>query len=76
LRGAAEDGADILFTCGRWSKILFDSLPRSMQGAHAETAAALAPIVRAALKDGDIVLVKGSYGSRMRDVISALESPG
>ena len=76
LRAWAEDGADILFACGPWSKILFDSLPRSMQGAHAETAAALAPIVLAALEDGDIVLVKGSYGSRMRDVISALESPG
>ncbi len=76
LRGWAEDGADIVFACGPWSKILFDSLPRSMQGAHAQTAAALAPIVLAALEDGDIVLVKGSYGSRMRDVISALESPG
>lgn len=76
LRSWAEDGADILFACGPWSKILFDSLPRSMQGAHAETAAALAPMVLAALEDGDIVLVKGSYGSRMRDVISALESPG
>lgn len=76
LRQWVEDGADIVFTCGEWSGALFDSLPRSMQGAHAETAAALAPIVLAALKDGDIVLVKGSYGSRMRDVISALESPG
>jgi UDP-N-acetylmuramoyl-tripeptide--D-alanyl-D-alanine ligase len=76
LRPWVEDGADILFTCGPWSKILFDSLPRSMQGGHAEDAAALAPMVQAALLDGDIVLVKGSYGSRMRDVISALESPG
>jgi len=70
------DGADIVFACGPMSGALFDSLPQSMQGAHAETAAALAPLVRAAITDGDIVLVKGSYGSRMRDVISALESPG
>jgi UDP-N-acetylmuramoyl-tripeptide--D-alanyl-D-alanine ligase len=76
LRAMVEDGADIVFTAGPWSKVLFESLPQSMQGAHAETAAALAPIVLAALEDGDIVLVKGSYGSRMRDVISALESPG
>jgi UDP-N-acetylmuramoyl-tripeptide--D-alanyl-D-alanine ligase len=76
LLPAVTEGADIVFTCGPWSKILFDSLPRSMQGAHADTAAALAPLVQAALMDGDIVLVKGSYGSRMRDVISALESPG
>ncbi len=47
-----------------------------MQGAHASDAATLAPMVKAALRDGDAVLVKGSLGSRMRDVISALESPG
>jgi UDP-N-acetylmuramoyl-tripeptide--D-alanyl-D-alanine ligase len=76
LRPVVEDGADVVFTAGPWSRILFESLPQSMQGAHAETAAALAPIVLAAIEDGDIVLVKGSYGSRMRDVISALESPG
>jgi UDP-N-acetylmuramoyl-tripeptide--D-alanyl-D-alanine ligase len=76
LYPSVEEGADIVFTCGPNSRILFDSLPRSMQGAHAETAADLASLVKAALRDGDVVLVKGSYGSRMRDVISALESPG
>jgi UDP-N-acetylmuramoyl-tripeptide--D-alanyl-D-alanine ligase len=54
---------------------LFDSLPRSKQGGHADDAATLAPLVKAALRAGDTVLVKGSYGSRMRDVISVLESP-
>jgi UDP-N-acetylmuramoyl-tripeptide--D-alanyl-D-alanine ligase len=33
-------------------------------------------VVRDALRPGDSVLVKGSYGSRMRDVIAVLESPG
>jgi len=75
LRPAVEAGADIVFTAGSWSKVLFDSLTPAKQGAHAETAAALAPKVKAALRSGDTVLVKGSYGSRMRDVISALESP-
>jgi UDP-N-acetylmuramoyl-tripeptide--D-alanyl-D-alanine ligase len=76
LRPALEDGADVVFTCGPWTKVLFDSLTQAKQGAHAQTAAALAPMMKSALADGDIVLVKGSYGSRMRDVISALESPG
>jgi UDP-N-acetylmuramoyl-tripeptide--D-alanyl-D-alanine ligase len=68
-------GADLVFTCGPWSKALFDSLPRSKQGAHADDAASLAPLVKAALRAGDTLLVKGSYGSRMRDVLSHLESP-
>jgi UDP-N-acetylmuramoyl-tripeptide--D-alanyl-D-alanine ligase len=76
LRPELEQYADLVFTAGPMSRILFDSLSPAKQGAHAESAAALAPMVVAALKDGDAVLVKGSYGSRMRDVISALESPG
>jgi len=66
---------DAVFTCGPWMKVLFDSLPRSKQGAHAQDAASLAPLVKSALRAGDTLLVKGSYGSRMRDVISHLESP-
>lgn len=76
LRQWVEACADVAFCAGPWSRVLYDSLPPSMQGAHAQDAAALAPLVAAALQDGDAVLVKGSYGSRMRDVISALESPG
>ena len=71
----AVAGADLVFTCGPWMKVLFDSLPRSKQGAHAQDAASLAPLVKSALRAGDTLLVKGSYGSRMRDVISHLESP-
>ena len=67
--------ADKLFACGVWSRHLFDSVPESKQGAYASDAATLAPLVKTALRAGDTVLVKGSYGSRMRDIISLLESP-
>ncbi len=76
LAPALRDAADVVFTTGPGCGALFDSLPQAMQGAHAPDAAALAPMVKAALRDGDAVLVKGSYGSRMRDVITALESVG
>ncbi|EKN00089.1 UDP-N-acetylmuramoyl-tripeptide--D-alanyl-D-alanine ligase [Acidocella sp. MX-AZ02] len=76
LAAPLREAADIVFTAGPHCGALFDSLPRAIQGARAPDAASLAPLVKAALRDGDTVLVKGSHGSRMRDVISALESPG
>jgi UDP-N-acetylmuramoyl-tripeptide--D-alanyl-D-alanine ligase len=67
--------ADLVFTCGEMMGLLFDTLPPHRQGAHEKNAATLAPAVQAALRPGDAVLVKGSYGSRMRDVITKIESP-
>ena len=76
LRPDVLAGADLLFTCGEMMRRLFDTLPAAKQGGHAAAAADLAPLVTAALRQGDAVLVKGSYGSRMRDVIAALEGRG
>jgi len=75
LAPAVNEAADLVFTCGTEMRALFDSVPSSRQGAHAPNAASLAPVVRAALRPGDAVLVKGSYGSRMRDIVLLLESP-
>lgn len=74
LAQPAADGADLVFCCGPHMKSLFDALPKTAQGAWAQDAATLAPLVCAALRKGDAVLVKGSLGSRMRDVITALNS--
>ena len=74
LAQPAAAGADLVFCCGPHMKSLFDALPKTAQGAWAQDAATLAPLVCAALRKGDAVLVKGSLGSRMRDVIMALNS--
>jgi UDP-N-acetylmuramoyl-tripeptide--D-alanyl-D-alanine ligase len=76
LRPAVLAGADLVFTCGEMMRRLFDTLPAAKQGGHAAAAADLAPLAAAALRQGDAVLVKGSYGSRMRDVIAVLEGRG
>jgi len=65
---------DLVFCCGNHMTALFDTLPPSLKGGSAATAAALAPLVRNALNEGDSILVKGSLGSRMRDVVTALET--
>ncbi len=69
--------ADLLYACGPMTRHLLDALPASRRGAHAPDSAALAPLVAAALRPGDAVLVKGSLGSRMRVVVEALDAvPG
>ncbi|MGI9126987.1 MAG: glutamate ligase domain-containing protein, partial [Roseomonas sp.] len=63
---------DLVFCCGPLSAHLFDALPATQRGGYFPNSAALAPALRAALKPGDAVLVKGSLGSRMGVIIQAL----
>lgn len=76
LAGDVAAAADLLYVCGPLTRSLFDRVPPTLRGAHAGNAEALAPIVAAAIRPGDAVLVKGSLGSRMRVVVRALERPG
>jgi UDP-N-acetylmuramoyl-tripeptide--D-alanyl-D-alanine ligase len=68
--------ADLVFCCGPLMRGLYDALPGGLRGAHAATSEALAPLVRDALRPGDVVLVKGSLGTRMAAVVGALKSQG
>lgn len=74
LAPTAAACADLVYCCGPHMKFLFDALPLSRRGAWAEDSATLAPLVSAALRKGDAVLVKGSLGSRMRTIIDALNN--
>jgi UDP-N-acetylmuramoyl-tripeptide--D-alanyl-D-alanine ligase len=64
--------ADLVFCCGPEMARLFALLPAAKRGAHAADSAALAPLVKAALRPGDVVLVKGALGSRMAVLVRAL----
>lgn len=64
---------DLVFAAGSFMHHLYDALPEAMKGAYEPTAAKLAPKVVKALKPRDIVLVKGSHGSRMGEVVHAIE---
>ncbi len=74
-----DSGVDLVLTCGRHMHSLHKNLPTRIQGQHAEDSSALAPIASDAAAKGDVILVKGSLGSRMAvviDALKALDEPG
>jgi UDP-N-acetylmuramoyl-tripeptide--D-alanyl-D-alanine ligase len=73
-RNLAAARADLVFLCGPNMRALWEALPAKTQGACAETSSELAPELMRALRTGDVVLVKGSFGSRMSVVIDALRA--
>jgi UDP-N-acetylmuramoyl-tripeptide--D-alanyl-D-alanine ligase len=74
LAGPVAGVADHVFACGEKMRLMADDLPAHCPHVWAPSSAELAPLVRDALRDGDVVLVKGSLGSRMRTIIATLES--
>jgi UDP-N-acetylmuramoyl-tripeptide--D-alanyl-D-alanine ligase len=70
----AAAGAGRVFACGPNMRLLFDDLPAERRGAWAPAAAELATGVLATLRAGDVVMVKGSLGSRMAPIVEAIRS--
>ncbi|MDB5458286.1 MAG: murF [Caulobacteraceae bacterium] len=67
-----EAGIDLVFCAGPLMKFLWDALPPTRRGGYAQNAAALGPQVVQAIEPGDVVMVKGSNGSKASAVAAAL----
>jgi UDP-N-acetylmuramoyl-tripeptide--D-alanyl-D-alanine ligase len=67
-------GVDLVFCAGPLMKSLWDALPPTRRGGYAETAAELAPLIARAVEPGDLVMVKGSNGSKAGAVATALSA--
>ncbi len=65
---------DLVYTCGKYMKKLHEILPANQRGEHRDTSKELAQIVPDVLIPGDVVMVKGSLGSKMGLVVEALRS--
>ncbi len=68
----AEAGVALVFTVGANMRALYDTLPKKMRGGHAATAAEMAEKVARLARPGDVIAVKGSFGSRMAEVVKRL----
>ena len=68
-----ESGVDIVFASGPLMGSLYQALPANRQGGYVKAPEELAPMLLAGVKPGDVVMVKGSFGSRMAPLVEALK---
>jgi UDP-N-acetylmuramoyl-tripeptide--D-alanyl-D-alanine ligase len=66
-------GVDVVFACGELMGSLYQALPAGRRGAYAKTAEDLLPLLTAGVGPGDVIMVKGSLGSRMGPLVEALK---
>ncbi len=71
---AAE--VDLVFACGPDMERLFSALPVARRGEWANTSQGLLTPLLATVRAGDVVMVKGSLGSRMAPLVDALLKKG
>lgn len=73
---AAMQAVTLVHCVGPRMRALYDALPQAQQGRWAETAPELAQSAHSLVDAGDVVLVKGSKGSRVSLVVDALRKLG
>jgi UDP-N-acetylmuramoyl-tripeptide--D-alanyl-D-alanine ligase len=66
------NGIDLVFAAGPNMRHLYDALPPAYRGRWAETSAGLEGDLLATVRGGDVVMIKGSNGSRMAPLVQAL----
>ncbi|HEX4532705.1 MAG TPA: UDP-N-acetylmuramoylalanyl-D-glutamyl-2,6-diaminopimelate--D-alanyl-D-alanine ligase [Rhizomicrobium sp.] len=75
-RDVEAAGVDQVYANGDSMAALWEALPVSRRGAYGALSSDIAPQVAADIRAGDVVLVKGSLGSKMAVVIEALKARG
>jgi UDP-N-acetylmuramoyl-tripeptide--D-alanyl-D-alanine ligase len=63
---------DAVFLTGALMKHLYDALPKTILSSYASDKESLYKILDASLKDGDTVMIKGSHGMKMEQVVQYL----
>jgi len=69
-----EVKVDVLYAAGPLMANLWARTPAARRGAYAETSDRLRDALVAGLRAGDVVMIKGSLGSRMGPLVEAIKS--
>jgi UDP-N-acetylmuramoyl-tripeptide--D-alanyl-D-alanine ligase len=77
LAGAIDEaGIDLVFCAGPLMMSLWNALPQERRGGYADAAPQLAEKIVAVVEPNDVVMVKGSNGSRAGAIAAALSALG
>ncbi|MGA9657580.1 MAG: UDP-N-acetylmuramoyl-tripeptide--D-alanyl-D-alanine ligase [Asticcacaulis sp.] len=69
-----DQAIDQVYLAGPLMRHLWEALPIDLRGGHAATAAELLPVLIEGLQKGDVVMIKGSNGSKAGLIAKALLS--
>jgi UDP-N-acetylmuramoyl-tripeptide--D-alanyl-D-alanine ligase len=72
LKPLLEANVDQVFAAGANMKFLWDDVPDKLRGTYAPEAHSLTENLVAAIQPGDVVMIKGSKGSKMHPLVDAL----
>ncbi len=70
----ADSDVDVVLACGENMQRLWDALPRAIQGRYATDSDGLADAVVDAVRPGDVIMIKGSLGSKMGPLVNLLKN--
>ena len=68
----ADAGVDLVFCAGPLMASLWAAIPNEIKGGYATNSTELAAAVKQAVRAGDVVVVKGSNGSRASRIVDVL----
>jgi len=67
-------GVDVLYAAGPLMAHLWERVPARQRGAYAESSGDIRDTVLSDLRAGDVVMIKGSLGSRMGPLAEAIRA--
>ncbi len=74
LASSIDDaGIDLVYACGPNMAHLWEEVPNARKGVYAEDSSGLQALLPDVLQSGDIIMIKGSLGSRMGPLVETLK---
>lgn len=72
-RAIDDAGIDLVYACGPNMAHLWNAMPNARKGVYADDSSGLQALLPDILQSGDVIMIKGSLGSRMGPLVETLK---